>query len=64
MASQVAESWGGLALVSRLLQRATDGVNAILRRVDDCHPQENVDLCEKPRVSSQTITWIVVGVVL
>ncbi|KAK1753143.1 hypothetical protein QBC47DRAFT_281551, partial [Echria macrotheca] len=31
---------------------------------DDCHPQEGVDLCEKPRASTQQTTWIIVGVIL
>lgn len=34
------------------------------RREDDCHPQPGVNLCEKPGISSATVTWIIVGVVL
>ena len=30
----------------------------------DCHPQPGVDLCEKPGMSSSSVTWIIVGVVL
>ncbi|KAK4143458.1 uncharacterized protein C8A04DRAFT_37461 [Dichotomopilus funicola] len=33
-------------------------------RDKDCHPQPDVDLCARPWISSQQITWIIVGVVL
>ncbi|KAL2260521.1 hypothetical protein VTK26DRAFT_5432 [Humicola hyalothermophila] len=45
------------------IRRAVTDV--LLRREDkDCHPQPGVNLCEKPRISSTTITWIVVGTAL
>ncbi|KAK0663433.1 hypothetical protein QBC41DRAFT_234490 [Cercophora samala] len=35
----------------------------LLPREDDreCRPQENINLCEKPGISTAKITWIVVG---
>jgi hypothetical protein len=41
-------------------------VDMLVRRADDtdCHPQPNVDFCEKPGASSKTTTWIIVGVVM
>ncbi|KAH6847676.1 hypothetical protein B0I37DRAFT_354389 [Chaetomium sp. MPI-CAGE-AT-0009] len=30
----------------------------------DCHPQPDLDFCKKPWVSSNKVTWIIVGVVL
>jgi hypothetical protein len=37
-------------------------LGALVRREDDCHPQPNVNLCEKPAISSTKVTWIIVGV--
>ncbi|KAK4099137.1 hypothetical protein N658DRAFT_517565 [Parathielavia hyrcaniae] len=34
----------------------------VRREEDKCHPQPNVDLCEKPAISSTSVTWIIVGV--
>ncbi|KAK4122052.1 hypothetical protein N657DRAFT_657534 [Parathielavia appendiculata] len=34
----------------------------MVRREDECHPLPNVDLCEKPAISSTKVTWIIVGV--
>ncbi|KAH6615921.1 hypothetical protein B0J18DRAFT_292398 [Chaetomium sp. MPI-SDFR-AT-0129] len=40
-------------------------VGLLAKREDkDCHPQPDVDLCARPWISSQQITWIIVGVVL
>ena len=37
----------------------------LLGREDtDCHPQPGVDFCEKPGMSSSSVTWIIVGAVL
>jgi hypothetical protein len=42
-------------------------VDMLVRREEeekDCHPQPGIDLCKKPWVSSNKITWIIVGVVV
>ncbi|KAK3997978.1 hypothetical protein QBC44DRAFT_364176 [Cladorrhinum sp. PSN332] len=37
----------------------------LLKREDkDCSPQPGINLCEKPGISSSTITWIIVGTVI
>jgi len=63
----VSERWSGVAATSggsfaHNFKRAVVGM--LQRREDDCHPQPNVNLCEKPGISSTTVTWIIVGVVL
>lgn len=42
-------------------------VDMLIRREGeekDCHPQPDIDLCKKPWVSSNKVTWIIVGVVV
>ncbi|KAK4160304.1 hypothetical protein QBC43DRAFT_115148 [Cladorrhinum sp. PSN259] len=34
------------------------------REDKDCSPQPGINLCEKPSISSSTVTWIVVGCVI
>ncbi|EGS22364.1 uncharacterized protein CTHT_0018900 [Thermochaetoides thermophila DSM 1495] len=34
------------------------------RKDDECHPQPGVDLCEKPAISSNSTTWVIVGVIV
>jgi hypothetical protein len=53
------EPRAGAATVKRAV------VNMLVRREDkDCHPQPNVNLCNKPWAAGNEVTWIVVGVVL
>ncbi|GAB1317868.1 hypothetical protein MFIFM68171_08078 [Madurella fahalii] len=45
------------------LRRAVAGM--LVRRQDDkdCSPQPGINLCEKPGMSSTTVTWIIIGTV-
>lgn len=45
----------GRTMVEMLVGRAED---------KDCSPQPGVNLCEKPGMSTTTVTWIIVGSVL
>ncbi|KAK0725146.1 hypothetical protein B0H67DRAFT_122561 [Lasiosphaeris hirsuta] len=45
--------------------RAASTLNVLVRReVDKCRPQPDVDLCEKPGISSAAMTGIIIGVVV
>ncbi|KAK3348977.1 hypothetical protein B0T25DRAFT_569637 [Lasiosphaeria hispida] len=45
--------------------RAASTLNVLVgREVDKCRPQPDVDLCEKPGISSAAMTGIIIGVVV
>jgi hypothetical protein len=49
---------------SHLQGRAATVFNHVLRRAECVATAENPGLCEKPAISTQSVTWIIVGVII
>jgi len=57
-------SQSGASPFAHLQGRATALLNTVLQRAECVKTADNPGLCEKPAISSQSTTWIIVGVII
>ena len=69
MASRLLDARGrpsqsSASALSHLQGRAATVLNKLMQRAECVATAENPGLCEKPAISSQSTTWIIVGVII
>lgn len=57
-------SQSSASALSHFQGRAATILNNLMQRADCVATAENPGLCEKPAISSQSTTWVIVGVIM